>query len=569
MGTRHGGLCGSVCGLLTILLAAASGAPLAAELYGLRSQELQDGFEGAIEGFAFENDALGRGFAVGDFNCDGRDDLAIHDNESITHDQEGAVHVLYSNAEGLPGTDQVWKDFNPSDGSNDRELLDLFGWALAAGNFDGNSFGGHDCDDLAIGIPGEDVAGSADAGGVLVLYGFPISGLAAASSPGAWRWTLGAGGIGGTPAAGDNLGAALSSGDFDNDGRDDLAIGIPSADEGGTPNVGKVLVMYGTTATGLAPADHRIFSQNSSGADGAMLDLCEAQDVFGKTLAAGDFNGDLADDLAVGVPGENVGAGAGVSAGAVQILYGFTNTGLRLTGNQFWNETNVDTGGSAEADDDFGLALAAGDVTGEGIDDLVIGAPRENIDGFEDAGAVTLLWGQFGVGLATAGSEIYDQSDLGDGESPGPFENFGFALAIGDFIEANGVGAKDLAIGIVQEQVWDPDSNADRVSAGGVTVVAGGFGLVPSEAVFWAQGYRGSAGAGTLNVGQLYGHALATGDFDGNGHDDLAIGAPSVNGQLGPVATGVDAGAFYVLYGALFADGFESEDASFWSASDF
>ena len=73
----------------------------------------------------------------------------------------------------------------------------------------------------------------------------------------------------------------------------------------------------------------------------------------------------------------------------------------------------------------------------------------------------------------------------------------------------------------------------------------------------------------SLNVGQLYGHALATGDFDGNGHDDLAIGAPSVNGQLGPVATGVDAGAFYVLYGALFADGFESEDASFWSASDF
>lgn len=574
MGTRNGigffgglcgGRCGLACGLWTILLLAGSGAPLAAELYGVRSQEIQDGFEAAIEGFAFEDDSLGRHLAVGDFNCDGRDDLAIHDNESITDDQEGAVHVLYSNADGLPGTDQVWKDFNPSNGSNDRELDDLFGWALAAGNFDGNSFGGHGCDDLAIGIPGEDVSGAPDAGGVLILYGFPFSGLASASNPGAWRWTLGADGIGGTPAAGENLGHSLASGDFDNDGRDDLAIGIPLADDGGTFNSGEVLVMYGTTASGLAPADHRIFSQNSSGGDGTMLDIAEAQDLFGYTLVAGDFNQDGADDLAVGIPGEDI--GGGLSAGAVQVLYGFTNTGLRLTGNQFWNETNVDTGGLAETNDNFGFALAAGDVTGEGAEDLVIGAPYEDTDGFEDAGAVTLLWGQLGVGLATAGSLLFDQGDLGDGESPGPLENFGYSLATGDLIEANGPGAGDVAIGILQERVLDPDGTTDWVAAGGVTVVPGGFGLVPADAVFWAQGYRGSAGASHLNVGQLYGHALAAGDFDGDGHDDLAVGAPSVNGQLGPTTTGINSGAVYILYGALFADSFESADSSYWSAS--
>ena len=545
------------------LLAAAS--PLHAELWGVRSRELQDGWQSPIEGFAFLHDAFGNSLAAGDFNCDGRTDLAIFDNESLTDEQEGAVHVLYSDATGLPGTDQIWKDFNPANGSNDRELLDRFGWALAAGNYDGNSFDGNDCDDLAIGIPGEDVGAAADAGGVLILYGFPFSGLASGSSPGAWRWTLGAGGIGGTPATGDNLGAALASGDFDNDGKDDLAIGAPYANEGAVGNAGKVLVLYGTTATGLSPTDHRIFSQDSSGGDGTMQDSSESDDIFGYALAAGDFNQDLSDDLAIGVPGEDLG-GIG-SAGAVQVLYGFTNTGLRLTNNQAWNESNIDTAGALETNDNFGAVLAAGDVTGEGTDDLAIGAPLEDTDGFEDAGAVTLLWGQFGVGLATAGSERYDQSDLGDGESPGPFENFGYSLAIGDFIEMNGIGASDLAIGIVQEKVLEVATGQDWTAAGGVTVVPGGFGLVPSEAIFWAQGYRGSAGAERLNVGQLYGHALAAGDFDGNGHDDLAIGAPSVNGQLGPTTTGVDAGAIYVLYGALFADSFESADSTFWSAS--
>jgi hypothetical protein len=539
--------------------------PLAAELFGVRSQQLQDGWESAIEGFAFENDAFGQVLAVGDFNCDGRDDLAVFDNESITDQQEGAVHVLYSDAAGLPGSDQIWKDFLPLNGSNDRELFDGFGRALAAGNFDGNSFDGHPCDDLAIGIPGEDLGSFTDNGAVLVLYGFPITGLAAASNPGAWRWVMGADGLGGGGQIGQQMGSAVAAGDFNNDGRDDLAIGLPFSDEGATGDAGKVLVMYGTTASGLAPANHRIFSQNSSGGDGTMQDSSENGDNFGFSLAAGDFNGDGFDDLAIGVPGEDLN---GIAApGAVQVLYGFPTNGLRLTNNQAWNESNVDTAGVLELNDNFGFSLAAGDVTGEGTDDLVVGAPYEDLDGFEDAGAVTLLWGQFGVGLSTVGSERYDQSDLGDGESPGTFENFGYSLAIGDFIEMNGVGAKDLAIGIVQESVHDPAIGIDRISAGGVTVIPGGFGLTPASAIFWAQGYRGSAGAETLNIGQLYGHALAAGDFDGDGHDDLAIGAPSVNGLFAPGNTSPDAGAVYTLYGALFADGLESEDASYWSAS--
>jgi hypothetical protein len=92
----------------------------------------------------------------------------------------------------------------------------------------------------------------------------------------------------------------IATGDFNRDGFDDLAIGYPGIPEL-TPTSGNVLVLRGS-GSGLVTGSVQRLRQ---GADG-LLDASEDRDQFGMSLAAGDFNGDGTDDLAVGVPGEKV-----------------------------------------------------------------------------------------------------------------------------------------------------------------------------------------------------------------------------------------------------------------------
>lgn len=533
-----------------------------ADLFGHRSQRLQDSFGSTLAGFALPNDNLGQALASGDFDGDGRDDLAIADYESLTGEKEGSVHLLYGIQGPVSPNTQI-RDFDPATGASDREIGDGFGEALAAGDFNGDGFV-----DLAIGIPYEDAGLVPDVGAVLVLYGSQ-EGLVVAGAPSPQRYRVGADGLFGTPHADDRWASALAAGDFDHDGRDDLAVGCPRCDAFTFQlpvDAGGVWILYGS-ATGLSTVGEDHFDQDSVDAlDGApMLNSCEEGDRFGRALAAGDFDGDLADDLAVGVPEEGIGAAG--AAGAVQVLYGQTGAGLRVTRNQFWNESNVATTGAPEAGDGFGLRLAAGDVTGEGIADLAIGAPREDVGALEDAGAVTLLWGQLGNGLDTPGSEIYDESQLANVGFPAAFENFGSTLAIGDFVEQNARGALDLVIGAAQEEVLDPVTLLTVPLAGAFVVVPGGFGLDPNSAQFWMQGTRSIAGGADLAAGNAFAYALAAGDFDGDGHHDLAVGAPFVDGTTSPGVPTANAGAVYLIFGALFADGFGSGDLAAWSVS--
>jgi hypothetical protein len=135
-------------------------------------------------------------------------------------------------------------------------------------------------------------------------------------------------------------------GDFDDPATHDRAVGNPGDGIGAAGGAGAVVILLGTSSGLDALGSYRL-DQDSQDVE----DSAEADDAFGSTLAAGDFDGDGHADLAVGVPEEDVGAIG--DAGAVNVLYG-SAFGLNGDRDQFWNQDSLDVPDRAEAGDNFG-----------------------------------------------------------------------------------------------------------------------------------------------------------------------------------------------------------------------
>ncbi len=285
-------------------------------------------------------------------------------------------------------------------------------------------------EDVVVGVPGETVGSNASAGAVHVMYG----GRFGPETNGSQVWTQNTGGVADTAEAGDNFGTAVATGDVNNDGYDDVAVGVPGEDLGGTRDAGLVHLFLGSS-TGLRASGSQVWTQDSSG----VPDAAEFGDKFGSALAFGDFDNVAGDDLAIGSPSEKVGTAA--NAGALHALSG-RSTGLTATGAKVFTQTSIYGFDIPAAS--FGASLAAGDFDGDTHDDLAVGAPRDDIN-LGDEGSVTLLRGTI-VGLRPAGTlwtELFQHTPAPAGE------RFGTALAIADFGGlADPDGFADLAIGV-------------------------------------------------------------------------------------------------------------------------
>src|SRR5512132_2465050 len=217
--------------------------------------------------------------------------------------------------------------------------------------------------------------------------------------------------------------------DFNNDGVEDLAVGVGEA-VNGAQSAGAGSVLSGS-AGGVTGTGSQLFTQ--------VGDTPEAGDGFGGVLAAGDFNHDGFADLAASAVGEDVGSVR--NAGAVSVLYG-SATGLTSSGGQLFTQV----GGAAELEDRFGGALAAGDFNHDGAADLAAGAPGESFSStVTEAGAVSVLYGS-ATGLSCTGGQQRAQV----GGATEDTDEFGGALAAGDF---NHDGAADLAASAPEEDV--------------------------------------------------------------------------------------------------------------------
>ena len=450
-----------------------------------------------------------------DFNGDGFTDLAVgvpFEDQAATND--GAVNVIYGAAGGLSAAgNEVWSQ--GSEGiTGTPEAGDLFGYSLAAADFNGDGF-----TDLAVGVPFEDQAATND-GAVNVIYGAP-GGLSAAGNE---VWSQGGDGVAGTAEAGDQFGYSLAAGNFGNGVQADLAIGVPYEDQSAT-NDGAVNVIYGAATGGLGVAGNEVWSQGGEGVAGTP----EAGDQFGYSLAAGNFGNGPNADLAIGVPYEDQSA---TNDGAVNVIYGAATGGLGVAGNEAWSQGGEGVAGTPEAGDQFGYSLAAGNFGNGPNADLAIGVPFEDQAATND-GAVNVIYGAATGGLGVAGNEVWSQGGEGVAGTPEAGDQFGFSLAAGNF--GNGPNA-DLAIGV-------PFEDQAATNDGAVNVIYGGLGgLSAAGNEVWSQGGEGVAGA--PEAGDLFGYSLAAGNFGNSGQADLAIGVPFED------QSATNDGAVNVIYGA-------------------
>lgn len=373
----------------------------------------------------------------------------------------GSINVIRGGSAGLTATGNQYVDETILGSVDPAASSDEFGIVSAVGFFNSDCYA-----DVAVAVPGDE----GNHGGIVVIYG-SASGLNLAS---AQKFSYAS-----FDTTAFSFGLAITAGDFNGDGYDDVAVGAPNGDLVGDVEhqYGAVAILYGS-AGGITLTGSQWFTQDTPGVPGTLAQ----PHVFGAALAAGDFNGDGRADLAIGAEGDKV--GTVVQAGSVTVLYG-SATGLTATGAQRFTQNSTGVPGTAQFEDNWGWSLAAGDITGDGRADLAVGDTNESVNGKAAAGTVTVFYGS-ASGLTSTGAQLFDEATTGVPGVPEANDRFGWALAIGDF---NGDGHGDLAVGVPNESV------GSVTFAGAVIVLYGrSTGLTGTGAQLWDQNTAGVAG---------------------------------------------------------------------------
>ncbi|WP_420032720.1 VCBS repeat-containing protein [Streptomyces sp. cg28] len=413
-----------------------------------------------------------------DFNGDGFTDLAVGVPSATVNGKAGAgyVNVVWGGLNGLgpnSSTGVISQSYRAVPGT--PEAGDRFGSAVASGDLNGDGVA-----DLVIGASGEALtdSGHGHEGSVTVLYGSRL-GFGTHDS------------VGFTAAKGEGeftqLGGRISVGDYDHDGDQDLALGAAGEESGslrlrpgpltpGSPTTTEVIARYsmGGRTRDLATGDFdgdgeddlAVTYKELEGAGSFILRWDAAghparywtSDDYGQSLAAADFDRDGRDDLAIGYyqpnpESEEAPRCADERSGGVVAL---VHSGGAAFGSaqDCLTQDSPGVAGASEAGDWFGFSVAAGDLTDDGLPELVVGVPGEDIGTVKDAGAYVVLRGtatgpsggvarnqdspdmpgtaeagdQFGAQVTTGG---FDPDRLGDVAASAPSENAGEARSGG------------------------------------------------------------------------------------------------------------------------------------------
>lgn len=290
--------------------------------------------------------------------------------------------------------------------------------------------------------------------------------------------------------------SAAQLGDHDGDGVPDVAVG--GLDYGGSGSVIWVLFLHpnGTVKN---------YQKIGNGAGGLPGDFDAGG--FGASIAAlGDHDGDGVDDLVVGAPSDDRGRGT------VWVL--FLNPNGTVKNYHKIGDQSGNFGGALDDGDSFGSSAAAGDLDNDGLSDLVVGAPHDD-DGGSDRGAVWVLF------LDSEGMvKNHQKISATDGGFTGTLDDrdrFGASAALLDDLDKD--GRRDLVVGAPYDGDGGLEKGALWILFLDDTGTVNGHQKISSE----SGGFRG-----VLEYRDRFGSAVsAAGDLDGDGNEEIAVGAPA------------------------------------------
>ena len=437
--------------------------------------------------------------AKADFNGDGFGDVVASAHGAYVNGKKGAgqIVVLYGGASGTTSARHATISQNTAGVPDTAEAGDTFGAETAYADFNKDGY-----DDLAVASPHEKVGSDTNSGVLAVLWG-SASGLTgkgvAIADP--------------APSAHDYWGKDLAAGDFDGDGKADLAVGNSSSTiyvfKGGITSTGapgggrstiKPPLAPGTDDSPYGPMSLTAGDVNGDGRTDLVVDGYETQTQYGwntnyfvpgtasglKTASAntlspgivtaiGDINGDGFGDIVSGAVWDNkLSDGTNVpsssNGGRVNVTYGSASGPGATTGI---NQNTGNVPGTSEKSDGFGWDLDLGDINGDGYQDVVVSAPNEDIGSVTDTGTVTVLYGTAG-GVKTDGAgQLFAQSTAGVPGDDEKSDLFGADVKLDD---VNGDGKADLIVGSYENSgkgaVTYLPSNGTKITTTGSRTIA-------------------------------------------------------------------------------------------------
>ncbi|MGK7935641.1 MAG: dockerin type I domain-containing protein [Xenococcaceae cyanobacterium] len=334
---------------------------------------------------------------AGDVNGDSIDDLIIGAN--FADSNAGESYIVFGQDSGFNAS------FNLAnlDGSNGFVIN-----GINSGDFSGTSvsgagdINGDGVSDLIIGANFADPNGNSNAGESYVVFGNKngfTSNLNLANLDGSNGFVIN--GIN----SGDFSGTSVSSaGDINGDGFSDLIVGATNADPNNQENAGQAYVILGTDAEFNSSFD----LSSLNGQNGFVINGTSVDNLLGTSVSsAGDFNGDRLDDIIISAVGANQ------ETGTSYVLFGSAepfNAVVDL--DQLEPNQGFTIGGIDQGDRSGNSVSGAGDVNGDGFDDLIIGAPQADPNDIRDAGESYLVFGRGNLLGDVDGDLLYTGKDV-------------------------------------------------------------------------------------------------------------------------------------------------------------